>query len=212
MKLYNYYRSSASFRVRIALNLKGLKFEYVPVHLVKNGGENHQAEFRKLNPIGEVPCLIDGTFVLTQSMAIISYLDETYPVPRLFPAEPRLKAQVIEACAIVNSRTHPVHNVNVTNLLKNSLGASEGQVQSWIQNYIGRGLSALEAKLKTTAGTYSFGGTLTATDAFLVPQIFAAKRFAVDLTPYPTVTGISNRLMNLEAFKMAEPSKQPDAE
>lgn len=213
MKLYNYYRSSASFRVRIALNLKNLKYEYIPVHLVKNGGENHREEFRKLNPIGEVPCLVDGAFVLTQSMAIISYLDDTYSAPlKLFPSDAKLKAQVVETCEILNSGTQPLQNLNVTNRLRNSLGASDAQVQGWIHHYIGRGLSALEAKLKATAGTYSFAGSLTATDAYLVPQIFTAKRFAVDLTPYPTVMGIYERLMKLDAFKLAEPSRQPDAE
>ena len=212
MKLYNYYRSSASFRVRIALNLKSLKYEYVPVHLIKNGGENHRADYRKISPIGEVPCLVDGDFVLTQSMAILTYLDEAYGGHKLFPADVRLRARVVELCEMINSGTQPLHNVNVTNRLRSSLNAPDSQITAWIHHYISRGLTAVETKLKETAGSFCFGGTVTAADVFLAPQVVSAKRFAVDLAPFPTVQDVFERLMKLEAFQLAEPSRQPDAE
>jgi maleylacetoacetate isomerase len=212
MKLYNYYRSSASFRVRIALALKGISYEYIPVHLIKNGGEQLRKEYRELNPMGEVPCLVDGSMALTQSMAILLYLDEQSAHPRIFPEDRLLRARVLEFCETINSGMQPFQNLNVLARLKDEFGASSEAVTDWVRHYSLRGYKALETRLEKTAGTFCFGDTLTAADVFLVPQVFSSKRFEVPLEECPKIRGIYDRLMALEPFKNAEPSRQPDAE
>jgi maleylpyruvate isomerase len=212
MKLYNYFRSSASFRVRIALALKNIKYEYIPVHLMKNGGEQLRQDYRELNPLGEVPCLVDGDFALTQSMAILFYLDEHSPHPRLFPEQGPMRAQILEFCETINSGMQPFQNLNVLSRLKDTFGATPDAVTNWVRHYSRRGYLTLESRLAKTSGTYCFGDTVTAADVFLVPQVFSSKRFEVSLDDCPKIRAIYDRLMMLEPFKSSEPSRQPDAE
>ncbi len=208
--LYGYFRSSASHRVRIAMNLKNLKYDYKPVHLINNGGEQHNQEYKKLNPSEQVPTLVHNGKALGQSMAIVQYLDEVAPEHRLLPTDPFEKAKVIQFCEIINSGIQPLHNLAVTDEL-GRLGLDEKARGEWITVAISKGLNALEAFLKETAGTYCFGGSLSAADAFLVPQVFSAKRFNTSTDNYPTVMRVFENCCKLDAFKAAEPLNQPDA-
>ena len=205
--LYGYFRSSASYRVRIAMNLKNLKYEYKAVHLINNGGEQHNQEYKKLNPSEQVPTLVHNGKALGQSMAIIQYLDEVAPETPLFPAEPFEKARVIQFCEIINSGVQPLHNLAVIDELARR-GVDD---KDWVIQVISKGLATLESFLKETAGTYCFGGKLTAADAFLVPQVFAARRFNTPTESYPTVMRVFENCSKLEAFQKAEPARQPDA-
>lgn len=205
--LYGYFRSSASYRVRIAMNLKNLSYDYKAVHLINNGGEQHNQEYKKLNPSEQVPTLVHNGKALGQSMAIIQYLDEVSPANPLFPAEPFAKAQVIQFCEIINSGIQPLHNLAVTNELARR-GVDD---KDWTIQVISKGLATLEAFLKVTAGTYCFGEVLTAADAFLIPQVFAAKRFNTPTDNFQTVMRVFENCSKLEAFQKAEPARQPDA-
>ncbi len=208
--LYSYFRSSASHRVRIALNLKVLKYEYRAVHLVKDGGEQYKPEYKKLNPISQVPCLIHNNRPISQSMAIIDYLDHVAGEPRLFPNEPYERALTIQLCELINSGIQPLQNTAVVGELEKALGASAEQKKSWIQYWIKRGLDGLEETLVKTAGDFCIGNHVTAADCFLVPQLFSARRFEVDLTPYKNIRNIEEHTKTIEAFQLAEPSRQPD--
>ncbi len=208
--LYGYFRSSASHRVRIAMNLKNLKYDYKAVHLINNGGEQHNQEYKKLNPSEQVPTLVHNGKALGQSIAIIQYLDEVSPTSPLFPIDPFEKARVIQFCEIINSGIQPLHNLAVTDELGRR-GLDEKARGEWITHVISKGMSALELFLKDTAGTYCFGGALSAADAFLVPQVFAAKRFNTPTDQYPTVMRVFETCSKLEAFRAAEPMNQPDA-
>jgi maleylacetoacetate isomerase len=207
--LYSYFRSSASYRVRIALNLKGLAYEYKAVHLLNDGGEQHKPEYLALNPARQVPTLVHGRHVIAQSMAILEYLDGVHPSPRLFPQDPYKKAQVIQFCENINC-TQPLQNLATTQYLSSAFHATEGQKQAWIHFWLGRGFEATEKMLEKNAGTYCCGGEVTAADCFLVPQVFAARRFNVDLTPYPNVLRVHAALEELAAFEKAHPTRQPD--
>lgn len=211
MKLYNYFRSSASYRVRIALHLKSINFEYIPVHLVKGGGEQFSLNYKKINPISEVPCLVDGDFKITQSMAILEYLDRIHPAPELFPKDTRQYAQVVEVCEIINSGIQPLHNVSVLKLLESRYGIPEDTRREWVHHHMARGLQALEKVLSHRAGTFCFGGRLTAADVFLIPQLATCRRYQLDLGPYPTLCRIEESCLKLEPFKKAAPENQPDA-
>lgn len=208
--LYGYFRSSASHRVRIAMNIKNLKYDYRPVHLINNGGEQNNEEYKKLNPSAQVPTLIHQGRPLGQSVAIIKYLDEVAPSPRLFPNDPYESARVLQFCEIANSGIQPLHNLVVTNELMRR-GLSESAKDEWVNFFISKGLTAMESFLKETAGTYCFGGELTAADAFLVPQIFSAKRFKAPVENYPTLMRVFENCGKLEAFQKSEPARQPDA-
>lgn len=208
--LYGYFRSSASHRVRIAMNLKNLKYDYKAVHLINNGGEQHNQEYKKLNPSEQVPTLVHNGKALGQSMAIVQYLDDVSPSTPLFPNDPFEKARVIQFCEIINSGIQPLHNLAVTDDLGRR-GLDEKARGEWVIHVISKGLSALESFLKDTAGTYCFGGQLTAADAFLVPQVFSAKRFNTPTDQYPNVMRVFENCCKLEAFKNAEPMNQPDA-
>lgn len=208
--LYSYFRSSAAFRVRIGLNIKELKYKYIPIHLLKEGGQQNTPEYHKLNPMGEVPTLVDGDFVLAQSMAILLYLDETRTSPRLFPNAPQAKAQVIQFCENINAGIHPVQNLKVTQQLESRFNASLEQKNAWAAYWIDRGFKSLEKFLEKTAGTYCFGGQVTAADLYLIPQVFNAIRYQVNIAQFPKISGIYQRAMELEAFKLAAPNKQPD--
>jgi maleylacetoacetate isomerase len=211
VKLYTYFRSSAAFRVRIALNLKGLGYEPVFVHLAK--GEHRKPEYAKVNPQALVPTLeLDDGTRLNQSLAIIEYLDETHPQKPLVPKDPLGRARVRSLSYLVASEIHPLNNLRVLQHLKRALGQSEEQVNAWYRHWIADGLAKLEEELKGETGKYCYGETPSMADCCLVPQIFNAKRYQSDLAPYPTVMRIFDACMKLEAFDRAQPSKQPDAE
>ena len=211
--LHTYFRSSASYRVRIALNLKGLEAEHVPVHLNRGGGEQFGAGFRALNPQALVPVWSDGALVLTQSLAIMEYLDERYPAPPLLPATPGDRARVREIALAIACDIHPLNNLRVLKYLTGSLGAPEDAKNAWVRHWIGLGLQALEARLAAQrSGPFCFGDQPTMADCCLVPQLFNAQRFGVDLGPYPTLRSIDAACAALPAFANAHPAVQPDAE
>lgn len=211
MKLYTFFRSSAAFRVRIALNLKGLAYEPSFVHLAK--GEHLEPAYRAVNPQGLVPALeIDGA-LLAQSIAIMEYLEETHPQPPLLPRDPLGRARVRGLSLIVACEIHPLNNPRALKYVKNVLGHSQEDVDTWYRHWIADGLAKLEAELgRPGTGSYSHGNGPTMADCCLVPQIFNARRFHADLKPYPTVMRVFDACMQLEAFDRAQPSKQPDAE
>jgi maleylpyruvate isomerase len=219
LKLYTYFRSSASFRVRIALNLKGLDVDMVPIHLVKQGGEQLSEEFRRINPEALVPALVDeeddnGSQVLTQSLAIMEYLDEMYPEPPLLPAAPLDRAYVRSIALSIACDIHPLNNLRVLRYLVRDLKVSEDDKNAWYRHWCEQGLAALEAKISADgrAGRFCFGDTPTLADCCLVPQIFNARRLNCDLSGMPTLLRITENCAQVEAFAQAEPSKQPDAE
>lgn len=211
LKLYNYYRSSASYRVRIALHYKNIPFEYIPIHLVKNGGEQHTEDYRKLNPKGEVPCLITPHGPLAQSMAILMYLDAAYPeTPMLFPKNDPLQfAKIIEVCEMINSGIQPIQNIRVTQYLaKNKV--DQGLQDQWVPHWIREGFNAFEKKIENTAQTFCFGDQLTAADIFLVPQVFNALRFRLDLSNWPNIQRVYAQCLLEKAIQKAAPENQPD--
>ena len=211
MKLYTYFRSSAAFRVRIALNLKGIAYEPVFVHLAK--GEHRAASYAKVNPQALLPTLeLDDGTRLTQSLAIIEYLDETRPHKPLLPKDAEGRARVRSLSYLIASEIHPLNNLRVLQHLKRALGQSEDQVNAWYRHWIADGLAKLEAELASNKGRFCHGAAPTMADCCLVPQIFNAKRYQSDLAPYPQTMRVFEACMQLEAFDRAQPSKQPDAE
>ena len=213
MELYTYFRSSAAYRVRIALNLKGLKADYRYVHLVKDGGQQHKAEYLAVNPQGLVPVLVDNSHVLTQSLAIIEYLDETHPPPPLLPKDALGRAHVRALAQVVACDIHPVNNQRILKYLEKELGADEAARNRWYRHWIIEGFDALEKLLNSDSATGKFchGGQPTVADICLVPQVFNAKRFSVDLAPYPAIRRINDYCLTLKAFADAAPEKQVDA-
>jgi maleylpyruvate isomerase len=218
LKLYTYFRSSASFRVRIALNLKGLDVEMVPIHLVRQGGQQLSEEFRRINPEALVPALVDeednGQQVLTQSLAIMEYLDEMYPEPPLLPAAPLDRAYVRSIALAIACDIHPLNNLRVLRYLVRDLKVSEEDKNAWYRHWCELGLAALEVKVSADgrAGKFCFGDTPTIADCCLVPQIFNARRLNCDLSGMPTLLRIAENCSQLDAFSKAEPGKQADAE
>ena len=211
MKLYTYFRSSAAFRVRIALNLKGLAYEPVFVHLAK--GEHRAAAYAKVNPQALLPTLeLDDGTRLTQSLAIIEYLDEKHPQKPLLPKDAQKRARVRSLSYLIASEIHPLNNLRVLQHLKRALSQSEDQVNAWYRHWIADGLAKLEAELASSKGRFCHGDTPTMADCCLVPQIFNAKRYQSYLAPYPQTMRVFEACMHLEAFDRAQPSKQPDAE
>jgi maleylacetoacetate isomerase len=211
VKLYTYFRSSAAFRVRIALNLKGLAYEPVFVHLAK--GEHRAAAYAKVNPQALLPTLeLDDGTRLTQSLAIIEYLDEKHPQKPLLPKDAQERARVRSLSYLIASEIHPLNNLRVLQHLKRALNQSEDQVNAWYRHWIADGLAKLEAELASSKGRFCHGDTPTMADCCLVPQIFNAKRYQSDLAPYPNTMRVFEACMQLEAFDRAQPSKQPDAE
>jgi len=212
VKLYTYFRSSAAFRVRIALNLKGFAYESAFVHLPK--GEHRKPEYGASNPQGLVPALEDGGRLLTQSLAIIEYLEETHPNPPLLPRDPFARARARSLALFVACEMHPLNNLRTLTHLKKELGQSEEQVNAWYRHWIAEGMAKLEAAMAKTPGTgkYSQGDAPGIADCTLVPQVFNAQRYKCDLAPFPTVMRVFDACMKLEAFDRAQPGKQPDAE
>lgn len=206
--LHNYFRSSTSFRARIAMNLKGLSYEYKAVNLLK--GEQQSPEYKKLNPIGGVPSLIHNGKIIPDSFAIIEYLEELYPNPALLPKDAYTRARIRQVCEIVNSSMHPMGNLRVLNYLEKAKGYNKEQKEEWFQEWAYRGLDALEKNLEQFAGTYSFGDQITMADVFLVPQVITCQRFKTDTEKYATITKVFNNCQKLEAFAKAHPFRQPD--
>lgn len=208
--LYGYFRSSAAYRVRIALNLKGLPYRQAPVSLLK--AEQRSADFLALNPQGLVPALQDGDVLLTQSLAICEYLDEAYPdTSRLLPANPVLRARVRAVAQAIACDIHPVNNLRILNYLRDELGQDEAARNHWYRHWVGEGFAALESLLAAEPGPYCFGGSITLADVCLLPQVFNAQRFNVDMAPYPRLAAIAAALADVPAFAAAHPSCQPDA-
>ena len=207
MILHGYWRSSAAYRVRIALNWKGIAYENSPVDL--RAGAHHGADYLGLNPQGLVPCLIDGPAALTQSLAIIEYLEETHPSPPLLPADPVGRAKVRAAALAIACDIHPINNLRILNYLRGEMGQPQDKVDGWVRHWIAEGFSALEAT--AGEGPYLFGAAVTLADLCLVPQLYNARRVAADLTPYPKLTAIEANLLSLPAFDRARPENQPDA-
>jgi maleylacetoacetate isomerase/maleylpyruvate isomerase len=212
MKLYNYFRSSASFRVRIALALKGLSYEYLPVHLVK--GEHKQEAFASVSPSRLVPTMeTDGGERLGQSMAIIEYLDETHPQPPLLPADAAGRARVRALAQLIACEIHPLNNLRVLKYLVRELKVDEDAKNAWYLHWVQVGLEAFERELATLPpSTYCFGGTPTLADCCLVPQVFNAQRFKADLSAFPRTMAAFEACMALPAFQKAQPSNCPDNE
>lgn len=214
MQLYTYFRSSAAFRVRIALNLKELAYEAIPIHLLRGGGEQLQEAYRAVNPEGLVPALVDNGVTITQSMAIIEYLDETHPVMPLLPQDALGRARVRALSQMIACDIHPIDNLRVLRYLVKDLGVSEEAKTEWFRHWVREGFAAIERHLSRDGetGRFCHGDTPTMADCVLVPQVFNAKRFDVDLAPYPTIARIHAACMELPAFQAAQPSQQPDAE
>jgi maleylacetoacetate isomerase/maleylpyruvate isomerase len=210
MQLFDYCRSSAAYRVRIALNLKALNYTSTPINLVK--AEQKAESYKQTNPQGLVPALQDGDALITQSMAICEYLDEAYPDTfSLLPESVKDKAQVRALANIVACDVHPLNNLRVQQYLVNEMDVTDENKMVWYHHWIHEGFSALEAMLKNTAGKYCFGDNVTLADVCLVPQVFNANRFKVDLSEYPTLVSVVENCEKLEAFQKAHPNNQPDA-
>ncbi|WP_077755753.1 maleylacetoacetate isomerase [Shewanella psychrophila] len=216
MKLYGYWRSSAAYRVRIALNLKELDADLLSVHLVKGGGEQHKTDYGKLNPQELVPTLVDideggDEFVLSQSMAILEYLEECYPQIALLPADLKPKAQVRALALSIACEIHPLNNLKVLQYLAGELGVTDETKSAWYHHWIHEGFSALEKQLEKHAGRFCFGDSVTLVDLCLIPQVYNAHRFKVDLTEYPNILRITENCNQLDAFIQAMPENQFDA-
>ncbi len=214
LTLHNYFRSSAAYRVRIALNLKGLGYDYLPVHLVRDGGMQFTPAYTSMNPQQLVPLLDDEGFLLSQSIAIIEYLDEKYPQVPLMPDTPEGRARVRQLTLAIACDIHPLQNLRVLKHLTGPLGLSEEAKNEWVRHWLRVGLAALEADLSRapTRGRFCVGDTPTMADCALVPQMFSAARFGVDTTPYPTLCAIHEACEALPAIAAAHPARQIDAE
>jgi maleylacetoacetate isomerase len=214
--LYSYFRSSASYRVRIAMGLKGLDYDYVPVHLLEDGGQQYGEAYKALNPMSELPCLVvesegQAAVALAQSVAILEYLEETHPVPPLLPSDPVARARVRQLVEVVNSSIQPIQNLKVMRRLTARFGTERDQNIAWARYWIDRGFEGLEVLLGRVAGRYAFGDQPTLADVVLVPQVYNARRFGVDMTRFPVIDRVASSAEALEGFQAAGPATQPDA-
>ena len=214
LRLYTYWRSSAAYRVRIALALKGLAYESVPRHLLRGGGEQRSAAYLATNPQGLVPALDHDGHVVTQSLAICEYLEEIHPQPPLLPADPRGRAAVRAMALAVACDIHPLNNLSVLQYLRGELGQGDAAVTRWTSHWIDRGFTALEQLIArhSVDGLHCCGATVTLADVFLVPQVANSRRVSLDLAPYPKLAAVARHLESLPAFVAARPEAQPDAE
>jgi maleylacetoacetate isomerase len=211
VKLYSYFRSSAAFRVRIALNLKGLAYDTVPIHLTKDGGKHKTADYRAVNPQMRVPALtLSSGETLVQSLAIIEYLDEAYSNPPLLPADLIARARVRAVSQIIACDIHPLNNTAALNYLKSQLKHDQAAVDAWYTSWVVAGFEAIEAMIEP--GPYAFGSQVTVADLCLVPQVFNARRFKVPLERFPKIVAADAACAKLPAFDKARPENQPDAE
>lgn len=213
LRLYSYWRSSAAYRVRIGLNLKGLRYEILPVHLVRDGGEQNTPEFRETNPQGFVPVLQHGNRHYRQSLAILEYLDETWPQPALLPALSRDRARVRSIAQMIACDVHPLNNLRVLRYLEAEWGVPQPERDEWVRHWIVQGLAAVEATLDDHPATGEFceGDQPTIADCCLVPQLYNARRFGVDMQRFPTISRIERACLALPAFDVARPERQADS-
>jgi maleylpyruvate isomerase len=211
VKLYSYFRSSAAYRVRIALNLKGIGYETAPIHLVKDGGHNKRPEFRAINPQMRVPALVTpGGEILFQSLAIIEYLDETHPQPALLPKDALARAKVRALAELIACDIHPLNNIGPLRYLKNNMGQEQSAIDAWYHHWVIAGFEALEALIEPAP--YACGKEVTLADLCLVPQVYNARRLKVPLDKFPKIAGVDQACLALPAFDRARPENQPDAE
>jgi maleylpyruvate isomerase len=209
--LYNYFRSSAAFRTRIALNLKGIPYESEAVHLTRDGGAQSTPAFRKINPQARVPALkLDNGDILVQSLAIMDYIEETHPQPPLLPKDPAARAHVRAVAQIVSCDIHPLNNTSVLNYLRKELKQDDAAVNAWYHHWVIAGFDAVEQLLKP--GKFAFGDNVTLADVCLVPQVYNARRFKVPLDKYPKILAVDTACRAIPAFEKAKPENQPDAE
>jgi len=212
IQLYTFWRSSAAYRVRIVLNLKALAYESIPIHFRKDGGQHRTPDFLAMNPQGLLPVLQEDDWQLSQSLAITEYLDEIHPEPPLLPGNPRARAEVRALAQIIACEIHPLNNLRVLGYLRKQLGQDDSGVNEWYRHWVNISFEALEARFRKNAGIYSYGDEITLADVCLVPQVYNARRFKVDLTPYPNIERIDQSLNELPAFFNAAPEQQPDSE
>jgi maleylacetoacetate isomerase/maleylpyruvate isomerase len=212
MKLYGYWRSTAAYRVRIALHLKEIEFESISVHLVKNGGEQHSNDYTQLNPTHLVPTLVDGDFSLNQSLAIIDYIEQSKDGHALYPSDVKMKAKIQALSLDIACEVHPLNNLRVQQYLANTLDLSNEAKQAWLEHWMTIGFTAVEKQLQESAGQYCFGNKVTVADICLVAQVYNANRFNVDMVGYPTINQIVENCNELPAFINALPENQHDAQ
>jgi maleylpyruvate isomerase len=211
VQLYSYFRSSAAYRVRIALNLKGVSYDTVPIHLQREGGINRKAEFRAVNPHMRLPALrLDSGDVLIQSLAIIGYLDDIHPQPPLLPRDPLAKAKVRAIAEVIACDIHPLNNIGPLRYLKNVMGQDQTKIDAWYHHWIHDGFQAIEEMI--SPGPYTFGSEITLADVCLVPQVYNARRLKTPLDKYPKIVAVDAACNKLAAFDKARPENQPDAE
>lgn len=211
MKLYSFFRSSAAYRTRIALNLKGLPFETIGIHLSKDGGHNNRPDYRAINPQMRVPALaLDSGDILIQSLAIIEYLDETHPQPPLLPRDPLARARVRGISQVIACDIHPLNNVGPLRYLKNQLHHEQAEIDAWYHHWVTVGFEALEQMI--TPAPYICGSDVTLADVCLVPQVYNARRLKVPLDRFPKIVAADAACLELAAFDKARPENQPDAE
>jgi maleylacetoacetate isomerase len=211
VKLYSYFRSSAAYRVRIALNLKGIAYDTIPIHLIKDGGHNKRPEFRAINPQMRVPVLVTPAGdTLTQSLAIIEYLDETHPQPPLLPKDPIARAKVRALAELIACDIHPLNNTSPLRYLKRDMGQDQSAIDTWYHHWVLSGFEALEAMIGE--GPYLCGKEVTLADTCLVPQVANARRLKVPLDKFPKIVAADVACLKLAAFDKARPENQPDAE
>jgi len=212
MKLYGYWRSTAAYRVRIAMYLKNIAFESVSVHLVSGGGEQHSNEYGVINPNHLVPTLVDGDFSLNQSLAIIDYLEQSKPENALYPSDARARAKVQALSLDIACEVHPLNNLRVQQYLANTLSVTNEAKQGWLEHWMSIGFTAIEKQLQDSAGLYCFADQVTVADICLVAQVYNANRFNVDMSAYPLINQVVNNCNNLPAFIKALPENQEDAQ
>ena len=212
MKLYGYWRSTAAYRVRIALHLKEITFESISVHLVKNGGEQHANDYSELNPTHLVPTLVDGDFSLNQSLAIIDYLEQSHPKQALYPSDAKGRAKVQALALDIACEVHPLNNLRVQQYLAGTLKVTDEAKQLWLEHWMTIGFTAIEIQLNDSAGQYCFADSVSVADICLVAQVYNAHRFNVDMSAYPIINQVVENCNKLPAFIKALPENQADAQ